>query len=127
MKRSSLRIAPLPRVNKMRATVYIYGELSLPGATEPFFVEFVKQNKPLIAGRGKRILHGRFPHFGAKRLPMRPKINGAPAPLFESRKTIRKMAKTNAEISPNCRREYRALSLQFSTQMGRWGGFRKSH
>ena len=85
--------------HKMRATAYISRDFSQSGATKHFLVEFVKQNKPQIAGKQKRILQGRYPHFGAKRLPMYPKINGIPAPQFESRKTDPKNGKDQPQ---NC-------------------------
>ena len=74
LKRSSERIAPHPHTHKMRATAYISGDFSRPVATKHFLVEFVKQNKPQIAGRQKRKQQGRYPHFGKKRLPVYPKI-----------------------------------------------------
>ena len=74
LMRSSERIAPHPHTNKMRATVYISGDFSQPAATKHSLVDFVKQNKPQIAGKQKRVQQGRYPHFGKKRLPMYPKI-----------------------------------------------------
>ena len=85
----------------------------------------VTQNRPKIPGKTKRILLGGFPYFGAKKLPVCPKINDFPVSPFESKNATRKMARINPKITPIFRTECDGFPPHFLIQMGSQGKLKK--
>ena len=92
-----------------------------------FLLILVTQNRPIIPGKTKRIPLGGFPYFGAKKLPVYPKINDFPVPRFESKKHDPKNGEDQTQNYAKFWDRMRRISPPFFDSNGVAGEIGKSH